>query len=57
MSFTDTDDLLREVSGEDPCGEDLSYDSLFVKLEQAAQPWPEQLFGDSLIPAEGPDWP
>lgn len=52
------DDLLRELSPEAPCGEDLEYEpkSDYGTLERAAQRKPEQQFGDTIIPAEEPDW-
>jgi len=51
------DQLLAPVSAEVPWGEDLEYDPGFREMEQAAQGKPEQQFGDTFIPAEGPDWP
>ena len=38
MSAYDIESLLAEVSGENPCGEDISYDSDFLALEQMLQP-------------------
>ena len=48
--------LLAEVSPDSPCGPDLEYDPDFIALEHAARGKPEQQFGDTLIPAEEPDW-
>jgi type VI secretion system protein ImpA len=56
MSSFDIDDLLREVSPDTPCGEDLEYDSAFGELERSAQGKAEQQIGDSIIEAEEPDW-
>ena len=38
------------------CGEYLEYDPDFVALQQAAVGKSEQQFGDTIIPAESPDW-
>jgi type VI secretion system protein ImpA len=50
------DALLAPISDEAPAGPDLSYDAEFLELELAAKGKPEQQFGDTLIPAEEPDW-
>ena len=39
-----------------PCGEDLTYDAEFLAMENSARGKSEQQFGDTLIPAEPPDW-
>lgn len=54
----DLDDLLRELSPEAPSGENLEYEatSNYGALERAAQGKPEQQFGDTVIPAEEPEW-
>ncbi|WP_239009790.1 ImpA family type VI secretion system protein [Delftia lacustris] len=49
-------DLLTETSAEPPCGPDLTYDNDFQSMESAAQGKVEQQFGDTVIPAEPPDW-
>lgn len=50
-------ELWSKVNDEQsPCGEDLEYDVDFLALGQAAQGKPEQQFGDTVIPAEEPDW-
>jgi type VI secretion system protein ImpA len=50
-------ELWSKVTNEHPpCGEDLEYDVEFLALAQAAQGKPEQQFGDTVIPAEEPDW-
>jgi type VI secretion system protein ImpA len=48
--------LLAEVTADQPAGEDLEYDPAFGELERSAQGKPEQQFGDTIIPAEDPDW-
>jgi type VI secretion system protein ImpA len=50
------DEFLLEVSDEPPCGPDLTYDADFLALENAARGKNEQQFGDTVIPAEPPDW-
>ena len=50
------DALLVVVSQDSPCGPDLGYDPDFMALEQAARGKPEQQFGDTIVPAEEPDW-
>jgi type VI secretion system protein ImpA len=52
----DIESLLAEVSPDSPCGPDLEYDPDFIALEQAARGKPEQQFGDTVVPAEEPDW-
>jgi len=52
----DTAALLAPVSDDAPSGPDLTYDPDFLALEQAAQGKSEQQFGDTVIPAEEPDW-
>ena len=39
-----------------PCGDDLTYDAEFLAMENSARGKSEQQFGDTLIPAEPPDW-
>lgn len=56
MALIDVDTLLTPVGESAPCGPDLEYDSAFLALEDAARGKPEQQFGDTIIPAEDPDW-
>lgn len=56
MSVIDIDKLLGEVSEEAPCGENLEYDAAFQAMELAGQGKPEQQMGDSVVPAEDPNW-
>lgn len=48
--------LLAAVSANSPCGEDLEYDADFLQLERDAQGKPERAMGDSVHPAEPPQW-
>ena len=52
----EADELLKPVSEDSPCGEDLEYDADFGELERIAQPQEEQQFGDTIVAAEEPDW-
>lgn len=57
MSVIDVDNILTPVSEENPCGDDLEYDAEFQAMERASQGKPEQQMGDTVVPAEPPDWP
>ncbi|HEK1094939.1 TPA: type VI secretion system protein TssA [Proteus mirabilis] len=48
--------LLAPISPENPCGDNLEYDAEFMQLEQLTEGKAEQQFGDTIIPAELPDW-
>ena len=50
------DDWLRDTESEPPCGPNLEYDDQFMALANAALGKPEQQFGDTVIPAEEPNW-
>ncbi|MDT0139557.1 type VI secretion system protein TssA [Acidovorax sp. PRC11] len=52
----DNDALLEPTADTPPCGQDLTYDAEFIALESAASGKPEQQFGETVIPAEPPDW-
>ncbi len=52
----DIDVLLKELSPGQPCGEDLEYDANYGALERATRGKPEQVFGNTIVPAEPPDW-
>lgn len=56
MSAIDPERLLQEIDAEQPCGENLEYDAAFTEMEQASQGKAEQVMGDSVVPAEEPDW-
>jgi type VI secretion system protein ImpA len=50
------EELVQPISEDLPCGEDLEYDPVFQQMESMMQTKPEQEFGDTIIPGEGPDW-
>jgi len=52
----DIDVLLKEISPAQPCGEDLEYDANYGALERATRGKSEQVFGNTIVPAEPPDW-
>jgi type VI secretion system protein ImpA len=56
MSLIELESSLQPLSPDQPCGEDLQYDAQFVALQTASQGKPEQQYGDTIIPAEEPDW-
>lgn len=56
MSAIDVEALLKEVSADAPCGDNLEYDAGYGELERLCAGKPEQQFGDTIIPAEEPDW-
>ena len=56
MSLLPVDQLLAPLGDDAPCGPDLEYDPAFMALEDLARGKPEQQFGDTVIPAEEPDW-
>jgi len=48
--------LLTEISPEAPCGEDISYDITFMKLERLIQGSAENQVGNHVLEREEPDW-
>jgi type VI secretion system protein ImpA len=48
--------LLSEVSPEVPCGENLEYDPEYLELMRVAQGVPERQIGETIVPAEEPNW-
>lgn len=56
MPPLDTGSWLAPVEADAPTGPNLEFDAEFVALEQAAEAKAEQQFGDTVIPAEEPEW-
>jgi type VI secretion system protein ImpA len=56
MSQVDPEQLLQEISADEPSGPNLEYDPAFTEMERSSQGKPEQQMGNTLIPAEDPDW-
>ena len=48
--------LLQPISAEAPCGADLEYDPVFLELDRVSEGKPEQQMGDTIVPAQEPDW-
>lgn len=44
------------ISDNAPSGVDIEYDGRFLELQNAAEGKPEQQYGETVIPAEEPDW-
>lgn len=56
MSVIELEELLAPVAPDNPCGEDLEYDPAYGELERSASGKEEQQFGDTIVPAEEPNW-
>lgn len=56
MAEIDLDNLLSDISADAPCGENLEEDADFLLLEDENRFVEERQMGDSIIPAEEPDW-
>ncbi|MDP9033574.1 MAG: type VI secretion system protein TssA [Myxococcota bacterium] len=53
----DTQSLLRPAALEGPGGPNLEYTAEYAALDRAAQGRAERQLGETIVPAEGPDWP
>ncbi len=56
MATLDVESLLQPVAEDAPSGPNLEYDPAFISFEQASRGKPEQQYGDTIIPAEEPNW-
>ncbi|UHD16124.1 type VI secretion system protein TssA [Thiocapsa bogorovii] len=56
MPVIDVDALLTPVSAEMPAGEDREYDPAFLEVMRLAAGTPERVMGNTVVPAEQPDW-
>lgn len=56
MALVNVEALLKPIEGENPCGENLRWDRRFLELERLAEGKEEQAIGDTVTPAEEPDW-
>jgi len=52
----DVDALSAPLGDDEPAGPNLEYDGNYLELEAASRGKPEQQFGDTIVPAEEPDW-
>lgn len=57
MATLDIESLLGAISTESPGGDNLEYDPDFLAMQLAAEGKTERQMGDTLVPAEEPDWP
>lgn len=55
-NLINTEHWITAISEQSPCGDDLEYDGDFLALGRAVLEKPEQQYGDTVIPAEKPDW-
>ena len=53
----DLETLLAPISDATPCGPDLEYDADFMAMQATGEGKPERQYGETVIPAETPDWP
>ncbi len=51
------EEILTPVDDANPCGMELDYDPDYLALERSLSGQPERQYGDTIIPAEAPDWP
>lgn len=56
MSAIDINELVKDLSPDSPCGENLEYDPAFGELERVARGKQEQSLGDAVVEGEPPDW-
>lgn len=56
MPLIDVEQLLQEVSTDEPCGANLEYEPEYGDLERAARGKEEHSMGDVVVAAEEPDW-
>jgi type VI secretion system protein ImpA len=56
MPIQNIESLFEPVSADAPCGADLEYDPAFLELDRLSEGKPEQQMGDSIVPAQEPDW-
>lgn len=56
MAPLDSAAPIPDITGDEPAGENLEFDSEFAELERLAQGKPEQQYGATIVPAEEPEW-
>ena len=56
MPLQNPESLLQPISADAPCGQDMEYDATFLELDRASQGKAEQQMGDTIVPAQEPDW-
>lgn len=56
MPIPNLESLLQPISADAPCGADLEYDPAYLELDRLSELKPEQQMGDTIVPAQEPDW-
>src|SRR5438132_1025078 len=56
MSSFDVEAALAPISAEAPCGVDLSGEPAYLELDRLVQGTPERQIGNTIVPAQEPDW-
>ena len=56
MGSISVEELLTEISPEQPSGENLEYDASYLAVQRILQGKPERVMGDEVVPAEEADW-
>jgi type VI secretion system protein ImpA len=56
MAMLDVESLLQPLSEDQPSGANLEYDPSYAEFQQVAREKPEVQYGDTIIPAEEPNW-
>jgi len=56
MAGLDVESLLGQIAPDNPCGDSLEYDAVYMEMERAARGKEAQQMGDSVIEGEEPDW-
>lgn len=56
MPVIDVNALLEPIATDMPAGADLEYDPAFLAVMRLADGTPERVMGDTIVPAEEPDW-
>jgi type VI secretion system protein ImpA len=56
MPLQNPESLLQPISADAPCGQDMEYDAGFLELDRVSQGKPEQQMGETIVPAQEPDW-
>ena len=57
MGSFDLEALLAPVDQDHPCGRSMVYEAAYTEIEGLAKGTPEQQIGETIKPAENPDWP
>ncbi len=57
MGSFDLEALLIPIDQDRPCGRSMVYETAYTEIEGLAKGTPEQQIGETIKPAENPDWP